>query len=183
MSVKKSILIISIIAASFSGVANAVVGDGDGDGQGLIHFKGQFVDSTCAVDTNDENKGEGTVELGTWKVSTLDKVGELTAAVPFTIGLTNCPTGLGKARITFGGTEHDLEPTLYRVSGVPEVGLGISTSNSGTNFFKPNTVADEITLNNNKGSKTFYARYVTTAATVTPGDANADVTVTIQYNQ
>ncbi|WP_373417867.1 hypothetical protein [Vibrio parahaemolyticus] len=38
-------------------------------------------------------------------------------------------------------------------------------------------------LTSNGGEKTYYARYVTTANEVTAGKANADVTVTIQYNQ
>ncbi|EPL9569451.1 fimbrial protein [Providencia rettgeri] len=181
MTFKKTLLITSIVAASFSGMANAAIGDGDG--QGIIHFKGQFVDSTCTVDTNDENKGEGTVELGTWKTATFDKVGETTDAVPFTIGLVNCPSALGKARISFGGTAHSENTELHRVSDVPEVGIGISGSAVGTNFYTPNSQADEITLTDNKGTKTFYARYMTTAETVTAGNANADVTVTIQYNQ
>ncbi len=181
MNFKKTLLITSIIAVSFSGMANAA--PNSGNATGIIHFKGQFIDSTCTVEANHENKSEGTVQLGTWMTNTFDKVGELTDAVPFTIGLSGCPATLGKARVTFEGKEHADNADLYTVGSASGVGIGISGDQNGTNFFTPNSEVDGIPLTGNAGEKTYYARYVTTAEEVTAGTANADVTVTIQYNQ
>ncbi|WP_369310237.1 fimbrial protein [Providencia rettgeri] len=181
MHFKKSIFISSIIIASFSSALHAAE---SGNAKGTIHFKGQFIDSTCTVEVNNTNKDEGTVQLGTWMANTFNKVGETTEAVPLTIGLSGCPGALNKARVTFGGgSVHPDNPQLYAVDEAEGVGIGISGDENGTNFYTPNTEADGIPLNGNIGEKTYYARYVTTADSVTAGKANADVTVTIQYNQ
>ena len=181
MTFSKTLLITSIIAASFSGIANAA--PADGNTTGIIHFKGQFIDSTCTVETNHENKNEGTVQLGTWLTNTFDAVGEKTTAMPFTIGLSGCPATLGTARVTFEGTENDENPNLYKVSNAEGVGIALSTDATSENYLHPNLDAGGIELTGNKGEKTYYARYVTTAEEVSPGTANADITVTIKYTQ
>lgn len=181
MTFSKTLLITSIIAASFSGIANAA--PADGNTTGIIHFKGQFIDSTCTVETNNQNQNEGTVQLGTWLTNTFDAVGEKTTAMPFTIGLSGCPATLGTARVKFEGTANGENPDLYKVSDAKGVGIGLFDDENSENYFTPNTEATGIKLTGNKGERTYYARYITTAEEVTPGTANADVTVTIQYNQ
>ncbi|EMN5660691.1 fimbrial protein [Providencia rettgeri] len=181
MILKKSVLMTSIIIVSLSGMAHAAVDSGNA--RGTINFKGQFIDTTCTIEVNNTNKNEGTVQLGTWMTNTFDKIGELTEAVPLTIGLSGCPATLTRARVTFGGTAHVDDNKLYAVSEATGVGIGISGDVNGTNFYTPDTEADGIDLTSNGGEKTYYARYVTTANEVTAGKANADVTVTIQYNQ
>lgn len=182
MSVKKTLLIASVVAASFSG--NVFAAAENVNTAGKIHFKGQFIDSTCQVETNNENKTEGTVQLGTWMTQAFSKTGEKTEATPFTIGLSGCPATLGKARVTFGGTEHDDNADLYKVDNATGVGIGITGSATSETFYRPNTEADGIELGkDNRGQKTYFARYMTTSDTVTPGTANADVTVTVQYTQ
>ncbi|MBQ0213154.1 fimbrial protein [Proteus vulgaris] len=181
MTFSKTLLITSIIAASFSGIANAA--PANGNTTGVIHFKGQFIDSTCTVETNNQNQNEGTVQLGTWLTNTFNAVGEKTEAMPFTIGLSGCPATLGTARVTFEGTEDNENPSLYKVSDAKGVGIGLLGDPNSETYFTPNTEAEGITLKGNQGQKTYYARYVTTAEEVSPGNANADVTVTIKYTQ
>ncbi|EPL6454377.1 MULTISPECIES: fimbrial protein [Providencia] len=181
MNFKKTVLITSIIATSLSGIAHAAIDSGNA--KGTINFRGQFIDTTCTIEVNNTNKNEGIVQLGTWMTNTFDKVGEITEAVPLTIGLSGCPATLGRARVTFDGTPHADNNKLYAVNSAGGVGIGISGDVNGTNFYTPGTEADGIDLKGNHGEKTYYARYVTTANEVTPGKANADVTVTIQYNQ
>lgn len=182
MKFKMSVLITSIIATSLSGMTHAAIESGNA--KGTINFRGQFIDTTCTVEVNNTNKNEGIVQLGTWMTNTFDKVGELTEAVPLTIGLSGCPATLSRARVTFGGSAvHPDNNKLYKVSEAQGVGIGISGDINGTNFYTPETEADGIDLAGNSGEKTYYARYVTTANEVTAGTANADVTVTIQYNQ
>ncbi|MEY0175678.1 fimbrial protein [Providencia rettgeri] len=181
MIFKKSVLMASIIMVSLSSVAHAAIDSGNA--KGTINFKGQFIDTTCTIEVNNTNKNEGVVQLGTWMTNTFDKVGELTDAVPLTIGLSGCPATLARARVTFGGTAHPDNNQVYAVNEAEGVGIGISGDVNGTNFYTPDTEADGIDLKGNSGEKTYYARYVTTANEVTAGKANADVTVTIQYNQ
>ncbi len=57
--------------------------------------------------------------------NTFDKVGELTDAVPLTIGLSGCPATLARARVTFGGTAHPDNNQLYAVNEAEGVGIGI----------------------------------------------------------
>ncbi len=45
MSVKKTLLVASVVAASFSG--NVFAAAENVNTAGKIHFKGQFIDSTC----------------------------------------------------------------------------------------------------------------------------------------
>ncbi|CAG9426782.1 fimbrial protein [Providencia alcalifaciens] len=181
MKFKTTLLLSSILAISFSSAVSAAPGSGNASGK--IHFKGQFIDTTCTVEANNENKNEGTVQLGTWISGTFEKADETTEAVPFTIGLSNCPDVINKARVIFEGTPHADKPALYKVDSATGVGIGISASATNKNYYVPGTEVDGIDLTNNSGEKTYYARYVTTADKVTPGAANADVTVTIQYNQ
>lgn len=183
MSFKKTLLITSIIAASFSGVVNAAVGDVAS--RGTIQFKGMFVDSTCTVEINNTNSSTGSVDLGIWMTSTFNQAGETTEAVPVELSLSGCPTDLGSARITFGGTNDSDNVDLYAVDGAKGVGIGISEDDTvDGKYYTPNEQAGTIDLKGKtSGSKTYYARYVTTADQVSTGTANADVTVTIQYNQ
>ncbi len=48
MSVKKTLLIASVVATSFSGNVFAAE---NVNTTGMIHFKGQFIDSTCQVES------------------------------------------------------------------------------------------------------------------------------------
>lgn len=184
MKISKTLLVTSIIAASFSGMVNAATPDGaSGNSKGIIHFQGQFIETTCTVETNNSNKNEGTVQLGSWLVNTFTNVGEETDATPVNVSLSGCPATLGKARVTFEGTADATNTDLYKVSEATGVGIGLSADANSKNYFTPNSEVEGITLQNNQGNKTYYARYVTTDDAVTPGAANADVTVTIQYNQ
>ncbi|HBO22560.1 MAG TPA: pilus assembly protein [Providencia sp.] len=180
MNFKKTLLITSIMATAFSGMANAA----SADANGTIHFKGQFIDSTCMVEVNNANKNEGTIQLGTWMSNSFDKVGEKTDAIPFLIGLSGCPATLNQAIVTFSGTANSDNPELYNVDKATGVGIGLSSDNVGSTYYQPNSPAGSIDLSKgNKGEKEYFARYVTTADAVTPGTANADVTVTIKYTQ
>lgn len=97
MKLNKALLVTSAITMSlFTGVANADVIDGKETG--TIHFKGQFVESTCTIETNNENSSEGTVQLGTWLVSHFQKSDETTKPTKFVIALNECPDVIKKQR-------------------------------------------------------------------------------------
>ncbi|WP_458047749.1 fimbrial protein [Providencia stuartii] len=183
MKLNKALLVTSAITMSlFTGVANADVIDGKETG--TIHFKGQFVESTCTIETNNENSSEGTVQLGTWLVSHFQKSDETTKPTKFVIALNECPDVIKKAKITFTGTADSTNSSLYKTSTEVGTGIGITHAESDTAYITPGAPAGEIELKgaNNSGEKEYYARYVTTGP-VKAGVANADVTVTISYNQ
>lgn len=97
MKLNKVLLVTSAITMSlFVGAANADVTDGKETG--TIHFKGQFVDSTCSIETNNENSNEGTVQLGTWLVSNLQNANETTTPTKFVIALNGCPDVIKKPK-------------------------------------------------------------------------------------
>lgn len=186
MTLNKTLLAASIAALAFTGSVNAADESGNANANGKIQFKGQFIDTTCTIEANNSSKSEGVVQLGTWLTSVFkDNIGKKSEAVPFTIRLSNCPTMLTKARVYFKGAEHLGNTELYKVDNVAGVGIGISSDEAGTAYYPPNSEAKEIKLDKktNSGEETYYARYQTVTAEVTEGTANADVTVTIQYNQ
>ncbi|QIC15102.1 type 1 fimbrial protein [Providencia vermicola] len=183
MKLNKVLLVTSAITMSlFVGAANADVTDGKETG--TIHFKGQFVDSTCSIETNNENSNEGTVQLGTWLVSNLQNANETTTPTKFVIALNGCPDVIKKAKITFSGTANATNPSLYKTTTDVGAGIGITHNESDAAYITPGEPAGEIELTgaSNSGEKAYYARYVTTEA-AKAGAANADVTVTISYNQ
>ncbi|HHR6078691.1 TPA: fimbrial protein [Providencia alcalifaciens] len=185
MTLNKTLLAASIAALAFTGSVNAADDTGNANAEGKIHFKGQFIEQTCDIEANDSAKKEGTVQLGTWLKDNFDKqAGKKTDPVPFSIGLKNCPSMLSKARVFFKGTAHPDAPQLYEVKDVTGIGIGISGTENG-NYYAPDTEADSIALDadNHSGKRTYFARYQATGGDVNAGTANADVTVTIQYNQ
>jgi len=163
--------------------AQAVIVNG-----GKVHFEGEIVDATCAVDAGSINQ---TVQLGQVKSSTLAASGDTSSAVGFNIQLNDCgPNVSGTASISFSGVAAtdatgaviaDVLALQSSAAGSADnVGVQILDASGsaleldGASFSVPKTLIDGTNI------LPFQARYYATGAS-TAGTANADATFQVQY--
>ncbi|MEW7314641.1 fimbrial protein [Buttiauxella gaviniae] len=165
---------------------------------GKIHFTGEIIEPSCVIDGTDGT--DSTVPLGTFPTSLFNDagVGKESTLVPVDITLKDCPLksdGLAAIQLTFNGTTTaTASSTLLDVSKITTdgtiaatgVGIAMSPIGDSTTFIKfdgsdsqvyvqlPTTAGDTITAS-------FNARYKSFTSTVTPGPADADLTVNILY--
>ncbi|EHL0947009.1 fimbrial protein [Escherichia coli] len=182
----------ALTLASLMLAGNALAEDG------VVHFVGEIVDSTCEVtsDTADQ-----TVPLGKVNKSAFSGVGSLASPQQFSIKLEKCPSTYTEAAVRFDGTEApggdgDLkvgspitasDPGDYTGTGAAIVATGVGirifnqSDNSQVKLY--NDSAYTAIDGDGKAEMKFIARYVATNATVTAGTANADSQFTIEYKK
>lgn len=177
----KSVVAASLMAAGMMSAAQAATTAG-----GVVHFKGQIVNTACAISAGSTDQ---IVNLGTYRSANFKDVGDVSSSVPFNIQLEDCDTEVSKAvTIAFNGPSDATDNTVLSVSNIgggsgAASGVGIEISDSlgkvmkpdGSNFSSPHT------LNDGSNTVNFTARYKSTSATVTPGQADADAVFTMQY--
>ncbi|MBT1872227.1 fimbrial protein [Enterobacter mori] len=165
---------------------------------GTVHFRGEVIDSACEV--TPETK-EQYVDLGKVNKSSFNGVGSTAAPTAFSIKLDNCPATYTKAAVRFDGTEAgdgngDLAIGNPVSSGTPGDYTGTETDaitatgvairiynyadNSQVELYKDSAYSD-IDAATGTAEMKFVARYIATAASVTPGTANADSQFTVEY--
>lgn len=151
---------------------------------GTIYFTGKIVEASCAVSS------ESSVTLIDTKTDQLKNKGDTGATKSFSVRLSNCPTTVNSASISFSGTADANNPELFATSGDAQ-GIGVeivdlnnaneqrlppttdSTKGSQLVAIKPGAVTN--TLN-------FGARYMaTTDSKIISGDANSQADFTVTY--
>ncbi|MBJ3817071.1 fimbrial protein [Shimwellia pseudoproteus] len=154
---------------------------------GNIHFTGRIVNAACAVSAESTDQ---TVNMGQFRTAKFTAAGDYSGKVPFTIKLEDCDTAVStKASVAFNGPADKLDNTILGVSNVAggaagsASGLGIELRDHLDNVLIPNgsTYSTPFTLVDGKNVLHFSARYKATSKTVTPGQADADATFTMQY--
>lgn len=152
-------------------------------GSGSVNFKGQIITAACNV-TVDGSK-DSTVDLGQWPTSTFKTTGDKTIPQPFTLNVDDCTDGSFK--FNFTGTSDSNNSNLLQVSKATGVGIAIANADSITNTIQINTNAGAesnanlvIAKDAKSGSLPLQAYYQSTQSTVTAGEANATVRVTLQ---
>ncbi|MCS3407315.1 type 1 fimbrial major subunit FimA [Serratia sp. AKBS12] len=154
---------------------------------GNIHFTGRIVNAACAVSADSTDQ---TVNLGQYRTAKFTAAGDYSGKVPFTIKLEDCDTAVStKASVAFNGPADKTDNTVLGVSNVAggaagvASGVGIELRDHLDNVLIPNgaTYSAPFTLADGKNVLHFTARYKATAKTVTPGEADADATFTMQY--
>ncbi|WP_380178355.1 fimbria assembly protein [Kalamiella sp. sgz302252] len=134
----------------------------------------------CTVDPDDINKP---VRLGEWQTKQLQKTGQTTTAVPFSIHLLGCTAD--SVKLTFTGAKDSSDSSLLAIDAQDDSaaqGVAIEILDNGHSRIPvgeatPPAVADargNATLN-------FWANYVSTA-NVKPGKANASALFTLNYD-
>lgn len=153
---------------------------------GTVHFTGQFVNAACAVSTDTADQ---TINLGEYRTASITAAGQTTTNIPFNIKLVDCDTSVATtATIAFTGTPDEDNSTLFAVNAggtnsTSATGVGIQLLDSAANDLPPdgNTYSVGTTLVSGDNTIPFTARYKSTSATVTAGQADADATFVIQY--
>ncbi|WNP33636.1 type 1 fimbrial major subunit FimA [Enterobacter kobei] len=152
---------------------------------GTIHFEGDLVNAACAVSTKSAGQ---TVTLGQYRTASFSKVGDTSAQIPFTIVLNDCdPTVAATAAVAFSGQADTTNTSLLAVTsgdnGTTAGGVGIEILDNKSAVLKPDgaTFSTAQALVQGTNILRFSARYKATAATTTPGQANADATFVMKY--
>jgi major type 1 subunit fimbrin (pilin) len=130
-----------------------------------------------------------TLDLGSYQQSTFKSIGPATnTAKNFTIAVNACPAGLTKIQYQFNSINAVLDPTngvLALSSTSTATGIGLQLKDGSGNPLQYNTTQYTLSAYNTTtgGSYTIplTAAYYQTAATVTPGSANAVLTFTLIY--
>ena len=183
MELKK--IVLSIVAAGL--VSTVAQADPTTVNGGNVHFKGEFVNAACAVSTDTADQ---TVNLGQYRTASITAAGQTTTNVPFNIKLVQCDTTVAKtAAIAFNGTADGTDGTLLSINSgnsnaKAATGVGIEILDSKSKTLTPNgsTFSTAQTLIDGNNTLPFVARYKSTAANVTAGQADADATFLVQYN-
>lgn len=153
---------------------------------GTVHFRGSLVDAACSVSTESADQ---TVDLGQHPLHIFKSVGDKSELRPFTIKLEDCDTEIAStAQVAFSGAADERSPTLLAVdasqgNGAGATGVGIQILDEKSTVIPPDgsTFSAPHTLMNGENILNFKARYVSTIADPTAGQANADATFIMQY--
>ncbi|RWR01119.1 fimbrial protein [[Pantoea] beijingensis] len=164
----------TLAAVSICGTASAA--------DGTINFTGSIRDTACTVDTASANQ---TVNLGNIATTSFGSAGSSASSARFTINLTDCPAAITSASIRFDGPLASGNSNLLALSSgqtATNVGVGIYEQNS-TTLIPVGSPSDAVTLSaTGINAINFLAKYVSTAAVVGAGSANAVATFTVAYN-
>lgn len=172
---KKIILFAAVLAATgIGGTASAA--------DGTVNFTGTIRDTACTVDTASANQ---TVNLGTIAATSFTTAGSTASAARFTINLTGCPAAVTSANIRFDGPLASGNSSLLALSSgqtATGVGVGIYQQDSATLISMARPSASVTLSSTGTNALNFIAKYVSTAATVGAGSANAVASFTVAYN-
>ncbi|KFC13173.1 type 1 fimbriae major subunit [Trabulsiella guamensis ATCC 49490] len=188
MTLMKYIPVAFAVALSIPAVADEM-------NAGTVHFTGEIIEPSCIIDGNDGK--DNNVPLGTYPTSLFVNPGDESSLIPFDIQLKNCPlqtTGLTSVQLTFEGpTVATSNADLLSVSAITtagseaatNIGVAVSTLDRTETLLKMDgsegQVAIDLPTNSDSVRGHFVARYRAFAIPVTPGPADADMTVNILY--
>lgn len=158
---------------------------------GKILFTGKINDAPCDVSTLDS---QITVGFGSISQKHFKAKGDVTDSQPFTIHLKNCSFDaatsagaipLSKVTIAFNSEAGVVDKTNHdwdSIGSANNVGVQLLQSDNHT-IIEPDTASVDIAtpLNTGDNSLNFFARLVSTDASVTPGDINVALAYTLTY--
>ncbi|VUS69108.1 fimbrial protein [Klebsiella spallanzanii] len=175
---KKTIIVAMLAAGSALTMTNAFAA------AGVINFTGKILDSACDVDVASQNQ---TIDLGNYNKTEFPTTGSKTAAKEVKIVLKNCPVTVTSAQVRFDGTPDLTNSSLLAIDSsatgaASGVAINLMTADKadlplhGSNSYSYplNSSADNTLM--------FYAQYISTAATVVPGQANSVTNFSVVYN-
>ena len=167
----KKLMMAMLAAGSVLTMTNALAA------AGTVNFNGNILDSACDVDVASQNQ---VVVLGDYYKTEFPTTGARTAATQFNIILKNCPVTVTNAKDL---TNASLLAIDTSVAGAANgVAINLMTADKadlplhGSNSY---TYALSSTADN---TLSFYAQYISTAASVTAGPANSVANFSVVYN-
>lgn len=170
-----------VIQAKDIGVVNMQGYDGNYHEAVKITMSGSglIVVPTCNVTTPNVN-----IPLGTWDTASFTNVGSTSTSVPFAVSV-NCSGG----NTVFASINAD--PDSSQAGTIKITNSSGSASGVGIQLLDSSNTPLDVSAGNVAGRITsalagintfnWKARYIKTAATIAPGDANAVATVTLYY--
>ena len=172
----KKILIMGAVISGFAFVNFAKAVDGS------LNFTGTISGTTCDVNTASQNVP---IPMGNVSAKAFSAAGQPVGSTKFSITLINCPAAVTSAAVNFGGPSDPNNRDLIAITPGTGVASGVAIAlyeDDGSTL---------IPLNTNSQSKsvtvagpnvlTYIARYMSTAATVGAGTANAVAEFTMKY--
>ena len=184
-SMKRKLMTSSVIASLMLVAGAAVAADPVSVSGGTVHFEGELVNAACAVSTQSSDQ---VVTLGQYRTASFAAVGDTTAQIPFSIVLNDCdPKVAATAAVAFSGqsdiTNNNLLAVTSADNGTTASGVGIEILDNTSTALKPDgaTFSTAQALVEGTNTLRFSARYKATAASATPGQANADATFIMKY--
>lgn len=173
---KKNLIAVAVLASSTFAMS-AFAADGQ------INFTGEIIDTACTV-TNDP-ANPLSVTLGNVASTSFDAVGDTAASTKFDLLLTGCPDTVStSATVKFDGNPAaNNNEVLELTQGVGvATGVGIQLADDTGTTVPLFTASKPYALQTGDNTLSFMARYISTAAVVTPGTANSTAQFTIIYN-
>ncbi|PIJ49864.1 type-1 fimbrial protein subunit A [Erwinia sp. OLTSP20] len=193
MKLNKVAVIFGTMMIMSAGIAHAADGDGGGGDKktttvsgGTVHFRGSLVDAACAVSSDSSDQ---IVTMGQYTLHHFKKIGDKSGSVPFKIKLEDCDSTVAStAAMAFIGQQDSVKKDLLAIdtgSGNTSTATGVAIqildesskalTPDGATFSTPHKLIDGMNI------LSFSAQYVSTSATPTAGEANADATFIMQY--
>lgn len=152
---------------------------------GTVNFVGEIIADACQVDSASQNL---TVNLGKVAATSFTSSGAKSSPTAYKITLSNCPTSATGVTIKYDGTADSANASLLKLDPVTSpdtaaTGVGIEIADSTGAPIPLHTASAIFPINSadNTAVLNFVARYVSTAATVTPGIANGTSQFTLNY--
>ncbi|QAV24880.1 type 1 fimbrial major subunit FimA [Proteus hauseri] len=178
----KTVLAVSVLSLSgFASAATVVNG-------GKVNFTGQIVNAACAVSAKSMNQ---TINIGQYRTAQFDSLGKTAGDTGFSIDLEACDTTVAQnASASFSGVSDANDKTVLAVRNITSggagaaTGVGVEITDHTGKVLTPDGSVFSTAKQLIDGANTldFVARYKSTLDTVTPGQADADVTFKMQYD-
>lgn len=160
---------------------------------GTIHLNGKIYSATCDIEVNGDPFAENVnIDMGRHPSSAFnskgDEIGYNGVNGLIDIQLSNCPEN-GKLSVSFTGTTLNGDPTILQLDnpGAAEtaknIGIRLYEAGIDNKVRMDGSVSFEADVTDSETyTKDFYATYISTADSVSPGNANATLGFEIEYN-
>lgn len=173
----KNLVAVAVLAAS-AFTTSVFASDGQ------VNFTGTIIPQGCDVSSPTGGNSQ-TVNLGQVAVSSFPTAGAVSASKGFSLLLTNCPSTVSAATVRFDGTQVPGNNSILALTAGSGVATGVGIQIADNNNKVINLYQDSTAYPLQPGTAVntlgFVASYISTAATVTPGSANAVANFTIVY--
>lgn len=146
----------------------------------LIRITGNIKVNTCELSaaSQDLSVAMKTAVLGKARY----QEGETFEPTPFSINISKCNSATAAAHVTFSGVAEAHDSSILSLSQGGASGLGIQLRDAHGEVVALNTPSSRYALQPDiTNTLEFSARYITTAAVLTPGQANAVADFAIEY--
>lgn len=151
---------------------------------GTVNFVGNILDNACEVDVASKNQE---VNLGNFYKSEFPDSGTKAAAKDFNIVLKNCPVTVSSTKVRFDGTPDLTNPNLLAIdtstsSAASGVAINLMTADKADLPLHGENSYSYILSSTQDNTLKFYAQYISTTTSVTPGTANSVANFSVVYN-